>query len=126
MSKSRTPAGSQPLAQTKMPMAKLENKAGKFVKADLKSEETSLASVALPPDLRAWLPDPSGDEAYPIVTYTWLLCYKKYDDPKIAKALRSIIEFGLTKGQSYSAELGYIPLPPNVVSTVQKAADQIS
>jgi phosphate transport system substrate-binding protein len=113
-------------SQTKMPMAKLENKAGKFVKADLKSEETSLASVALPPDLRAWLPDPSGDEAYPIVTYTWLLCYKKYDDPKIAKALRSIIEFGLTKGQSYSAELGYIPLPPNVVSTVQKAADQIS
>jgi len=112
--------------QTNMPMAALENKAGKFVKADLKSAEKSLSSVALPADLRAWLPDPTGDEAYPIVTYTWLLCYKKYDDPKISKALKSVIDFGLTKGQSYSAELGYVPLPPNVVITVQKAADEIS
>jgi phosphate transport system substrate-binding protein len=112
--------------QTNMPMATLENKAGKFVKSDLKTAEKSLSSVALPADLRAWLPDPSGDEAYPIVTYTWLLCYKKYDDPKISTTLKSVIEFGLTKGQSYSAELGYIPLPPNVVSTVQKAADEIS
>src|SRR5262249_11029644 len=71
--------------QTNMPMATLENKAGKFVKADLKSEETSLSSVALPPDLRAWIPDPTGDGAYPIVTYTWLLCYKKYDDLQGAK-----------------------------------------
>jgi phosphate transport system substrate-binding protein len=112
--------------QTKMPMANLENKAGKFVAAEQKSEEAALSSVELPPDLRAWLPDPSGDEAYPIVTYTWLLCYKKYDDPKISKALKSVIEFGLTKGQSYSAELGYIPLPTNVISAVQKAADTIS
>jgi phosphate transport system substrate-binding protein len=80
----------------------------------------------LPDNLRAWITDPAGADAYPIVTYTWLLCYKKYDDPKIAAALKSIIRYGLSTGQTFSVELGYIPLPPNVVSAVTKALDQIS
>jgi phosphate transport system substrate-binding protein len=112
--------------QTKMPMAVLENKSGKYVKADLETAKQALSAVELPANLRAWLPDPEGAQAYPIVTYTWLLCYKKYDDPKVSKTLKSVIEFGLTQGQSYSAELGYVPLPPNVVTTVQKALGEIS
>jgi phosphate transport system substrate-binding protein len=112
--------------QTKMPMALLENKSSKYVKADLESAKKALSGVELPANLRAWLPDPEGAEAYPIVTYTWLLCYKKYDDPNVSKTLKSVIEFGLTQGQSYSAELGYVPLPPNVVTTVQKALGEIS
>jgi len=112
--------------QTGMPMALLENKSGKYIKADLESAKKALSGVELPANLRAWLPDPEGAEAYPIVTYTWLLCYKKYDDPKISKTLKAVIDFGLTQGQSYSAELGYVPLPPNVVTTVQKALGEIS
>ena len=112
--------------QTAMPMATLENKSGKFVTADLSTGTKALDGVELPPDLRAWIPDPTVPEAYPIVTYTWLLAYKKYDDPKISKALKSVIEFGLTKGQTYSDELGYIPLPAKVVSAVQKALGEIS
>src|SRR5262249_22555202 len=73
--------------QTKMPMAVLENKSGKYVKADLASGQAALAGVTLPPDLRAWAPDPTGADAYPIVTYTWLLCKKKYDKPAVAAAL---------------------------------------
>src|SRR5271169_1968168 len=68
--------------QTGMPMASLENKSGKFVKPDLESGKNSLASVQLPDNLRAWITDPAGADAYPILTHTWLLCYKKYDDPK--------------------------------------------
>ncbi len=112
--------------QTAMPMAVLENHDGKFVKADLESRKNALATMTLPPDLRAWIPDPAGAEAYPIVTYTWLLCYKKYDDPKVAQAIKSVVQYGLTDGQKDSIELGYIPLPPNVVTVVTKALDQIS
>lgn len=113
-------------AQTKSPMAVLENKAGTYVVPDLASAERALASVKLPENLRAWIPDPEGADVYPIVTYTWLLCYKKYDDPKVSKALKDVIFFGLTKGQSFSEQLGYIPLPKDVVTTVEKAAAQIS
>lgn len=112
--------------QTRMPMAELENKSGKFVKADMASETAALGSVELPANLRAWIPDPTAADAYPVVTYTWLLCYKKYDDPKIAQALKDVIQYGLTDGQKFSVQLGYIPLPPNIVKAVSKAAEQIS
>ena len=112
--------------QTKMPMAVLENHDGKYVKADLAAGQKSLATVELPENLRAWIPDPQGAEAYPIVTYTWLLCYKKYQDPKIAETVKSLVSYGLSEGQKDSEPMGYIPLPSNVVDKVKKAADQIS
>ncbi len=112
--------------QTGLPMAVLENRAGKFVKPDLKTGTNALASIKLPPDLRGWLPDPPGEDSYPIVTYTWLLCYRKYRDPRTAQALKSLISYGLGQGQSYSVELGYIPLPPDVVKAVTSALGRIS
>jgi phosphate transport system substrate-binding protein len=113
-------------AQANMPVALLENKSGKYVKADLNSGKSALASVELPENLRAWITDPTGPDSYPIVTYTWLLCYKKYPNAKTANTLKSVIKYGLTNGQSFSADLGYIPLPGNVVDAVKKALDQIS
>ncbi|MGD0073174.1 MAG: phosphate ABC transporter substrate-binding protein PstS [Candidatus Binataceae bacterium] len=112
--------------QIGMPMAELENKSGNYIKPDLETGKNALASVKLPPNLRAWITDPQGADSYPIVTYTWLLCYKKYQDPKIAETLKSVIRFCLTQGQTYSVQLGYIPLPANVVTKVTTALDEIS
>jgi phosphate transport system substrate-binding protein len=112
--------------QTGMPMATLENKSGAFIKPDLASGQKALAGVQLPANLRAWITDPAQADAYPIVTYTWLLCYKKYPDPKTAETLKSVILYGLSQGQAFSAELGYIPLPADTVNQVTKALDQIS
>jgi phosphate transport system substrate-binding protein len=112
--------------QTGMPMAVLENKSGKYVKADLETGKAALASVKLPEDLRAWINDPAGADAYPIVTYTWILAHKSYSDPAIAKTLKAVLDYGLSQGQSFSVELGYIPLPRSVVDEVSKAVNQIS
>ena len=112
--------------QTGMPMATLENKSGAFIKPDLASGQKALAGVQLPANLRAWITDPAQADAYPIVTYTWLLCYKKYPDPKTAATLKSVILYGLSQGQAFSAQLGYIPLPADTVNQVTKALDQIS
>jgi len=109
-----------------MSMALLENKSGKFIKADLTSGKDALSSVQLPENLRAWVTDPTGEDSYPIVTYTWMLLYKKYQNPKTADALKSVVKYGLTQGQSFSSDLGYIPLPANVVDDDMKALDQIS
>lgn len=110
---------------TKLAMATLENKSGKFVKPSLESGQAALANVELPEDLRAWLPDPEGEDAYPIVTYTWLLCYKKYDDPQKAETLKEVVKYCLTEGQKISDEMGYVPLPANVVEKVTIALDNI-
>ena len=110
---------------TKLPMASLENKAGKFIQPSLESGQAALAGVEMPADLRAWLPDPDGEGAYPIVTYTWMLFYKKYDDDNKVAAIHDIIKYCLTEGQKMSDRMGYIPLPDNVVAVVTKALENI-
>jgi len=109
----------------KLEMASLQNKAGQYVVPGGKGGEEALASVKLPADLRAWLPDPEGAQAYPIATYTWLLLYKKNGDAKKAAALRELVAYCLTEGQKVSSQMGYIPLPAGVASVVKKAAENV-
>ncbi|MBV6621941.1 MAG: phosphate ABC transporter substrate-binding protein PstS [Rivularia sp. (in: Bacteria)] len=106
--------------------ATLENKAGKYVEPSDEAASKALGAIELPENLRAFVVDPDGDESYPIVTYTWILAYKKYDNPAKAKAVEAMVEYGLTEGQKVSTELGYVPLPQNVVEKVAAAADTIS
>ncbi len=106
--------------------ATLENKEGEFVKPSDEAASKTLSAVKLPGNLRAFITDPEGKDSYPIVTYTWILAYKKYDNPAKAKAVEAMIEYGLTEGQKVSTELGYVPLPANVVKKVAAAADAIA
>src|SRR5215475_4917504 len=110
---------------SKLEMASLQNKTGQYVAPGGKGGEEALASVKLPPDLRAWLPDPEGAQAYPIATYTWLLLYKKNPDAKKAAALRELVDYCLTEGQKVSGQMGYIPLPASVATVVKKAAENV-
>lgn len=112
--------------QNDLKFAALENKAGKFVSYNDQSAAKTLEAVQLPENLRAFIPDPEGDESYPIVSYTWLLVHEKYSDPTKAKAIEGMIEYALTEGQKVAPELGYVPLPKNVAQKVASAADQIS
>lgn len=107
-------------------MAVLQNKAGNFVTPDDASAAETLAAVELPENLRAFIINPEGDNSYPIVTYTWILVYKDYDDPEKAKAMEAMIQYGLTQGQEQAPALGYVPLPKTVVEKVAQAADAIS
>ena len=109
----------------KVEMAALQNKDGKFVEPTIKSGQEALANATMPPDMRVWLPDPSGEGAYPIATYTWLMFYKKYDNPDKVKAIQGLLKYCLTEGQTFAEKLGYIPLPKNVVEQVEKAAQNI-
>lgn len=115
---------------TKQPMATLQNKAGKFIAPGDEAGKATLASAEFPaktlpgsdtPDLRVWVTDPSGDQAYPIASFTWMLFYKDQDDAK-AKVLRDLVEYSLTKGQTMAPKMGYIQLPENVIARVRKAA----
>jgi phosphate transport system substrate-binding protein len=109
----------------KLPFAMLENKSGAFLKATPASGQAALAGAELPEDLIVWVPDPEGKDAYPIITYTWLLCYKKYDDQRKLDTLKDVIRFAVTDGQNFSEQLGYIPMPANVVEKVKQALDNL-
>ncbi|MBK7675979.1 MAG: phosphate ABC transporter substrate-binding protein PstS [Candidatus Accumulibacter sp.] len=107
----------------KVDFALLQNKAGQYVGPGNGAE--ALAAVKLPDDMIAWLPDPEGAKSYPITSYTWMLFRKNNADPAKAKAMREMIEYGLTEGQKSADAMGYIPLPAVVVEQVRKAAANI-
>ncbi|HUK35358.1 MAG TPA: phosphate ABC transporter substrate-binding protein PstS [Vicinamibacterales bacterium] len=109
-----------------MAMATLENKSGKFVAASTASGQAALASAALPDDMIAWAKDPDVPEAYPIVTYTWLICYKKYPSKDKMQAVQELVKYGLTEGQKDAETLGYIPLPDTVVAKATSAIQNLS
>ncbi len=104
-------------------MAHLQNRAGRFVEPGPRSGQAALAAGVkqMPDNLRAFLPDPEGEDAYPIVTFTWLLLYGQYAEAEKAVALKRFVDWSLTEGQSYSGELGYIPLPADAASLARAA-----
>jgi phosphate transport system substrate-binding protein len=112
--------------QNDLKFASLENKSGSYIEPSEQSAQATLSAVKLPDNLRAFIVDPEGKDAYPIVTYTWLLAYKSYSDPNKAKALKAVIDYGINDGQKVSSELGYVPLPADVVTKVKAAADAIA
>ena len=109
-------------------MAHVQNKAGRYVAPDEHGGQAALAANVkeMPSNLRLFLPDPEGEESYPIVTFSWLLLYDRYPDRERALALKRFLAWGLTAGQSYSRELGYIPLPAAVASLSLAALDRIN
>ena len=106
-------------------MAVLENKAGNFIAVSTDSSKAALASAQLTPDLIVWVSDPEAKDAYPIVTYTWMLLYKKNDDKAKLAALKSLLNYGLTEGQKQAESLGYVPLPDNVVAANKAALEAL-
>ena len=111
---------------SKADVALMQNKAGQFVAPGGDGGMQALANAKLPPDMRLWLSDPEGDKAYPITSYTWMMFYKKYDDPNKAAAIRKMIDYCLTEGQKMSDKMGYLPLPQNVIAEVRKATANIN
>ncbi len=111
--------------QAGLPMAALQNKAGQFVAPSPESGAATLAKVELPTNLRAFITDPDGDASYPIVTYTWWLVHAKYDKAGEADTIKALANWALTDGQKLSVDLGYLALPPEVVTKVQAAAATI-
>ena len=93
----------------------------------MRAGRTTLASAKLPPDMRLWLSDPEGAKSYPIATYTWMLFYKKYDDPKKAAAIKKMIEYCLTEGQKIQRQDGLSPAAASTSSAdVRKAVANIN
>ena len=105
--------------------AALENKDGKFVKPSEKTCGAALATADVPNNLRVFVADPTGVDSYPIVTFSWILLRKKYENPETANALRELFQWCLQDGQRYSPELGYVRVPASVANKARAALDSI-
>ncbi|WP_295887965.1 phosphate ABC transporter substrate-binding protein PstS [uncultured Thiohalocapsa sp.] len=109
-----------------LPMATLQNKAGEYVEPTAAAGSAGLGSAPeVPDDLRVFVPDPPGADAYPIVGYTWLLLYARYPEVARADAIKGAVLWGLTEGQPIAEEMGYIPLPAEMVRLARAKVEAI-
>ncbi|MEO1194350.1 MAG: phosphate ABC transporter substrate-binding protein PstS [Pseudomonadota bacterium] len=104
---------------TNTPFAELENKAGNYVKAGAAGGSAALATAKFDSHMRAFEPDPPGPEAYPVTTFTWMLFYASGQSAEKIDALKKMVEFGLTEGQTMAGQYGYVPLPDEVITKVR-------
>lgn len=108
-------------------VAALQNKSGAFVLPTEQSGQIALGEAIAPTadDLRLSITDPALSDAYPIVTYSWLLLYAAYPDARKSTAMKEFVDWGLGTGQGFAGEFGYIPLPPAIAERAAAAVRNI-
>jgi phosphate transport system substrate-binding protein len=113
--------------QNKVSYGSVQNMAGEFVTASTETVTNAAASAAqqMPKDFRVSITNAPGKDVYPISSFTWLLFYEAPKDKVRARAMKDFMQWALTEGQKYAAELGYAPLPPTVVKLAADALTRI-
>jgi len=103
--------------QNKISYGSVQNQAGEFVKATTQTVSNAAASAAthMPKDFRVSITNAPGNNVYPIASFTWLLFYESPKDKPKAKIMGEFVRWALTDGQRFAPELGYAPLPKEVV-----------
>jgi phosphate transport system substrate-binding protein len=103
--------------QNKIAYGSVQNAAGEFVRASTQSVTAAAAGTAakMPADFRVSITNAEGKGAYPISSFTWLLLYENPKDKAQSKAMVDFVKWALADGQKFATQLGYAPLPPEVV-----------
>ena len=68
----------------------------------------------------------SNAEAWPISTFTFLLVPKDVADKGKAQAIVRFAWYGTHDGQKFAKDLGFAPLPANVVASAEKALKAVT
>lgn len=113
--------------QNNIPFGKVQNAAGKFMKADLAGVTAAAAGGAkdMPADFRVSIANAPGPAVYPISSFTWLLVPAQIPDAAKKTAIKDFLKWMLKDGQNYNEGLTYAKLPPAVVAKEEKAIDLI-
>jgi phosphate transport system substrate-binding protein len=109
--------------QNNILVGRVQNAAGKFLKADLAGVTAAAAGAAkdMPDDFRVSITNAPGPAAYPISSFTWLLIPEKISDAAKRDAIKAFLNWMLTEGQDYNEGLSYARLPKPVIANELKA-----
>ena len=114
--------------QNQLPVAQVQNKAGKFVEPTLASTTAAVAAgaEALAKDVRTPIANAASPDAYPIAGLTFLLVYQDQKDPARAKALAGFIDWAIHDGQGLAEGLEYARLPEAVVKVNEASLKKLT
>jgi phosphate transport system substrate-binding protein len=113
--------------QNNIDYGSVQNMEGEFVAASLESvtAAAAVAAKAMPPDFRVSITNAPGKGVYPISSFTWLLFYENPKDKPKARTMVDFMKWALSDGQKAASDLGYAPLPSEVVALEMEALKKI-
>jgi phosphate transport system substrate-binding protein len=108
--------------QNKLTFTKMVNKDGKSVAPASASFQAAAANAdwSSAPGYGVILANQPGTESWPMTAATWILIYKKPQDPAATAEALKFFAWCYEKGGKMAEELDYIPMPKNVVDSVKK------
>jgi phosphate transport system substrate-binding protein len=111
-------------ARSKLPFGLIQNRAGNWADATPQSITAAADSTIgeMPGDLRQSITDAPDPRAYPIVSYSYLLAFRRADNAAKTEAFSKFVSWILRDGQTYASGLGFGAVPPKLISL---AADQV-
>ncbi len=119
-------------SKNKLPVALIQNKAGKFVGPTPEAVSAAAAAAAGRMDgdqLTADLWDQPGDGSYPISSFTYLIVHKDLayvNDEAKAKAMVDFLTWASTEGQGKATAMDYAPVGDAVGVKVAKAISSLT
>jgi len=113
--------------QNKIAYGPVQNADGEFVQASIQSVTAAAAAAVknMPKDFRVSITNAPGKGVYPVSSFTWILLYENPKDKNQSKAMVEFMKWALSDGQKFAADLGYAPLPQEVVKLEMAALNTI-
>ncbi len=99
------------VVQSNLKAAELKNASGQFVKPSLDGASAAAAANSNPSPTNFSITNDSGNTAYPIASFSWLITKRAQTDANKGKALAHLFQWLVTDGQSEGKALQYAPLP---------------
>src|SRR5262245_57095366 len=113
--------------QNKLSHAKMANKDGKVVQptADSVSAAASSPNWDGTPGFGVILTDGAGAGSWPLAGATFILIHKKPPKPADAAEALKFFSWAYAKGGKMAEELDFVPMPANVVGSIQKSWQEV-
>jgi len=106
--------------QSKMPYALVQNASGAYVQPDEATFQAAAAGAEWVKNrYYVVITDQPGKNAWPIAASTFVVMQKVQDKPTQAAGVLKFFAWAFNDGQKLAAGLDYVPLPPNLVKSIE-------
>jgi phosphate transport system substrate-binding protein len=113
--------------QNKISYGAVQNADGEFVRASTEtvSNAAAVAAKNMPKDFRVSITNAPGHDVYPISSFTWLLLQESPKDVARSRIMVDFARWAISGGQGFAPQLGYAPLPKEVVALELEALKRV-
>ncbi len=114
--------------QNNLTSAAIDNGSGAYLlpSSDGASACAAHAAGSMPADLRVRIAGCSGQDAYPISGFSWVVLHQKQADKARGEALVNLLWWLIHDGQKDAKDLYYAPLPSSVVKLNEEKLRSVS